>query len=479
MVTSCHGVAPTAQLLVNLSPRLMPARVASVDEKLGLCKLAAEGVGSHPLAMSGAMPRAGETVYATKVNAVGEVSLIEGRITRIVAEPHGNIIDATIPVVPERAGGPLLDVHGRVVAVASFSHADGKGRHMAMPHAWVSDISAPPSAPPAAAPRRDPRSHRGGDARIPPHPESVEDIPRSDAKSSKRPSPAATVPETCEIQGLLREAGRETRRERRRHQKAYRKLAQSTPRRLEGRQGEEKSRKSPSLPDAQIPRSARPSTAGQRLSSRRRDSPAARLGAAVPGTPRGQRRGQRRLFLRRSRPRGLVRGPVAWPGAGRSRGNAQVPGEDYEVTVQLPLEDAYRGTQVDLNLSVPQRDPQGRVRHAPKTIKARIPKGYRRAAAAIARAGGRFERRARWGPVSHIVRSRMRSSGPAGTTSSSTCRSPRGKRHSGPRWKFHAGRRREPQDSAGHADGKEVAAGQEGLPKPDAPKATCMRSSRS
>jgi len=51
------------------------------------------------------------------------------------------------------------------------------------------------------------------------------------------------------------------------------------------------------------------------------------------------------------------------------------PGEDYEVTVALSLEDAYRGTQIDLNLSVPEYDEQGRVRHVPKTIKARIPKG--------------------------------------------------------------------------------------------------------
>ena len=52
-----------------------------------------------------------------------------------------------------------------------------------------------------------------------------------------------------------------------------------------------------------------------------------------------------------------------------------IPGADYEVTVHLSLEDAYRGTELDLNLGVPEYDEQGRVRHAQKTIKARIPKG--------------------------------------------------------------------------------------------------------
>jgi curved DNA-binding protein len=62
-------------------------------------------------------------------------------------------------------------------------------------------------------------------------------------------------------------------------------------------------------------------------------------------------------------------------GASRQRANIAFPGEDYEAVVHLSLEDAYRGTQVELNLSVPEHDEQGRVRQVPKTIKARIPKG--------------------------------------------------------------------------------------------------------
>ena len=66
-------------------------------------------------------------------------------------------------------------------------------------------------------------------------------------------------------------------------------------------------------------------------------------------------------------------------GAGHRRGRARadfpIPGADYEVAVHLTLEEAHRGTQVDLNLSVPEVDGQGRVREVPKSIKARIPKG--------------------------------------------------------------------------------------------------------
>jgi curved DNA-binding protein len=61
----------------------------------------------------------------------------------------------------------------------------------------------------------------------------------------------------------------------------------------------------------------------------------------------------------------------AGPGAAQMR----IPGEDYEVTAHISLEDAYRGTEVELNLSVPELDEQGRVRRVPRTFKVRIPKG--------------------------------------------------------------------------------------------------------
>ena len=60
---------------------------------------------------------------------------------------------------------------------------------------------------------------------------------------------------------------------------------------------------------------------------------------------------------------------------GGRRASMSFPGEDYEVTVRLSLADAMRGTQVQLNLQVPEHDAQGNIRHVPKTITARIPKG--------------------------------------------------------------------------------------------------------
>ena len=53
----------------------------------------------------------------------------------------------------------------------------------------------------------------------------------------------------------------------------------------------------------------------------------------------------------------------------------RMPGQDYEVAAAIALEDAYRGTEVELALTVPEFDEQGRVRRVPRNFKVRIPRG--------------------------------------------------------------------------------------------------------
>src|SRR5205814_9880341 len=71
----------------------------------------------------------------------------------------------------------------------------------------------------------------------------------------------------------------------------------------------------------------------------------------------------------------LFEGLAGRRGGGRARANIPFPGEDFEVNVHLALEDAARGTQVDLHLEMPEYDANGAIRRVPKTIKARIPRG--------------------------------------------------------------------------------------------------------
>ena len=61
--------------------------------------------------------------------------------------------------------------------------------------------------------------------------------------------------------------------------------------------------------------------------------------------------------------------------AGRGPGPMRMPGQDYEVTAHISLEEAHRSTEVELNLTVPEYDAQGLLHRVPRTFKVRIPKG--------------------------------------------------------------------------------------------------------
>jgi hypothetical protein len=95
--------------------------------------LRAEGVGGFPLSVSGAEARPGDIVYGTELNAVGEVVLKEGRVKAILPGAHGKTVDTTLP--PKLGGAPLVDVYGRVVAVAT--QAEGQDRHVIVPAKWT------------------------------------------------------------------------------------------------------------------------------------------------------------------------------------------------------------------------------------------------------------------------------------------------------------------------------------------------------
>jgi curved DNA-binding protein len=63
-------------------------------------------------------------------------------------------------------------------------------------------------------------------------------------------------------------------------------------------------------------------------------------------------------------------------GSTRGRGGGfTAAGQDYELGVEISLDEAYRGAARNLEVEVPETDVQGRVRRVPKTIKLRIPKG--------------------------------------------------------------------------------------------------------
>jgi curved DNA-binding protein len=71
----------------------------------------------------------------------------------------------------------------------------------------------------------------------------------------------------------------------------------------------------------------------------------------------------------------LFAGFAAGPGRRRSRGDIRIPGEDYEVAVHITLEQAFHGTEIELELSMPEYDSNGFMQRVPRKLKVRIPRG--------------------------------------------------------------------------------------------------------
>jgi len=69
---------------------------------------------------------------------------------------------------------------------------------------------------------------------------------------------------------------------------------------------------------------------------------------------------------------GARTGGRAGPFGGR---DGAMPGRDFEVPVEISIEDAFRGTTLSLSLSMPEYDAAGNVRRAPHAVKARIAPG--------------------------------------------------------------------------------------------------------
>ena len=52
-----------------------------------------------------------------------------------------------------------------------------------------------------------------------------------------------------------------------------------------------------------------------------------------------------------------------------------MPGQDFEIPVEISLEDAFRGTTLELQLQMPEYDGSGQLRRVPRTVKARVAPG--------------------------------------------------------------------------------------------------------
>jgi len=147
LATTCQGVKPGGQLVVNFAQHRVPARVAR--EGASICRLTADGLGSWPLKLRDSLPGRGEKVYGVRLDATGQAHLVEGSVRTVLTSDDGvQTIEVRGAAGQQPAGGPLIDAQGRVLGIAI-----GAGRYRPVPAQWMAELRAPPEDLPQPAPR--------------------------------------------------------------------------------------------------------------------------------------------------------------------------------------------------------------------------------------------------------------------------------------------------------------------------------------
>lgn len=140
MVTTCHGIAVGAKLVVRVGKEQLPADLTITDETLDLCRLAVAGFTTPPLRVATEEPRAGDRIFLVGANARGEFVATEGSVKALRKVPAGRVIELSIPVSPNGSGGGVFDRYGKLVGIATTPHAHGPGLQVALPATWITQM---------------------------------------------------------------------------------------------------------------------------------------------------------------------------------------------------------------------------------------------------------------------------------------------------------------------------------------------------
>ena len=187
MMTPCNGLGPGAQIVVNIPPRNAPGQMLKADEALGLCMLRMHAGGSWPLTLTSQEPRPGDRIFAAQLNPQGEVALRELKVTRLAHKPSGKEVEVAKQLTKVIDGAPLMDLHGRVFAVAI------DGGYRMLPAGWVEQTQPDPvRARPAPKARQEgePESKPAPGTRAPVGPQDITPERRERLEKAFRPPPS-------------------------------------------------------------------------------------------------------------------------------------------------------------------------------------------------------------------------------------------------------------------------------------------------
>jgi hypothetical protein len=132
MATTCRGLTPGVQLLVNNGTLTLAATVAIADTALDVCRLSVPSGASRPPAQNTALPRVGDRLYVASAKADG-VALQEAAVSMIVPGTSGSLIGIDRPVAPDASGGGVFDANGKLVGIATSARPPDRAAGLVIP----------------------------------------------------------------------------------------------------------------------------------------------------------------------------------------------------------------------------------------------------------------------------------------------------------------------------------------------------------
>ena len=146
MATTCHGITPGMQLVVNNGTLVFGATVAIADYAADVCKLSAAGGASRPVALTLPPPRGGERLY---VVIAGEAGLMPQEVKALgtVAVRNGAAIEIDRAIAPAEDGAAVFDSQGKLAGIATSAGSTADGRGIVLPAAWITAARARPAPP--------------------------------------------------------------------------------------------------------------------------------------------------------------------------------------------------------------------------------------------------------------------------------------------------------------------------------------------